>query len=354
MMSVSEKGMAGMIDLAEGRRWPTHDFRRRFQANLAVSPGILWPSVVFLLLSLSGFLWRQPPVSCSLVRVPRLSLPVTIVIPVFNRERYLHRAISSALNQSLRNIDVLVIDDHSTDSSPDIIRDLMKTDRRLRMIRLGRNSGTHVARSTGVQKAHGTFILSLDPDDFLLPFIAEDAVHCALLHDADIVEFQVLEVLNGSVHLFSFLNPPMIASDGRTLAELFGNRHLNWNLWKRLIRRDIYLEALNTLPKRAKLQRVIYAEDKLHLGLVLLFAHRFYFLKEVGYVYFRDNPDNSESGKQQSQREALRQLRWVEHGLHYLYKQFSNLTYVRFKGVPEGLGSILKKSRRRKRVRRGS
>jgi glycosyltransferase involved in cell wall biosynthesis len=277
-----------------------------------------------------------------------LPLPVTILIPVFNRERYLRRAIFSALNQSLQEIEILTIDDDSTDSSPTIIKELMALDSRLRVVRHDHNQGTHMARSTGVRQARGTFILSLDPDDLLLPFIAEDAVHFAQLHRADVVEFQVLEVLNGSVHLFSFLNPPMIESDGWTLAELFGNHQLNWNLWKRLIRRNVYLRALSALPKGARIRRVIYAEDKLHFGIVLLFTQRFYYLKELGYVYFRDNPDNSESGTQQTKREALRQLRYVERGLHYLYGRIANLTYIRFTGVPEGLGSILRRRRKRR------
>jgi glycosyltransferase involved in cell wall biosynthesis len=298
---------------------------------------------------LIGLLDRFYPISqTKITPLPRLPLPVSIVIPVFNRERYLERAIRSAMAQSLDPIEIVIIDDCSTDNSSAIIHELKADDPRLRLYRHNENAGTHAARTTGVRKARGAYILSLDPDDRLLPFIAEDAVHQALLHSADIVEFQVLEVLNGSVHLFSFLSPPLQTCDGLTLADLFANHHLNWNLWKRLIRREVYTKALLLLPQNARSKRVIYAEDKLHFGLVVLCSEKFYFLKEVGYVYFRDNPDNSESGKQQTQRAALRQLRYVEKGLYYLYKKHANISYVRFTGVPAGLGSILKRRRRRR------
>jgi hypothetical protein len=61
----------------------------------------------------------------------------------------------------------------------------------------------------------------------------------------------------------------------------------------------------------------------------LLFTKKFYYLKEIGYVYFRDIPDNSESGKHQTKKEALKQLRYVEQGLQCVYARYGNFTYVR-------------------------
>jgi glycosyltransferase involved in cell wall biosynthesis len=272
---------------------------------------------------------------------------VSILIPVFNRERYLHRAISSALNQSLRDIEVVIVDDHSTDGSIALVEKMMTDDNRLRLITHSENAGTHAARLTAVQNARGTYVLSLDPDDVLLPFIAADALHCALLHDADMVEFQVLEVIKGTTHLFSFLSPPEIESTGLTMAGFFAVQQLNWNIWKRLIKRSVYLQALSSLPRKAKSHRVVYAEDKLHIGLILLYIRKFYFLKELGYIYYRDNPDNSESGAQQTARMAIRQLRYVENGLKFMYQFIANMSYVRWKEIPTGLQ--VRRKRRRKR-----
>jgi glycosyltransferase involved in cell wall biosynthesis len=251
------------------------------------------------------------------------------------------------MNQSLRDIEILVVDDCSTDNSMAIVEDLMHVDPRLRIVRHSSNAGTHVARTTGVENARGHFILSLDPDDALFPFIAEDALHAALLHQADVVEFLVLEVLNGSTHLFSFLNPPVMESTGFTMAEFFGNQQLSWNIWKRLVRREAYARALAVLPRGAKVRRVIYAEDKLHFGCILLFTKKFFYLKELGYVYYRDNPDNSDSGKQQTRREALRQLRYVERGLKYMYRKVANLSYSKWMEIPTGLADLNKRKRRR-------
>jgi glycosyltransferase involved in cell wall biosynthesis len=247
------------------------------------------------------------------------------------------------MNQSLTDIEILIVDDGSSDDSNKIATEFQKSDPRIRIVRHTSNLGTHVARITGVENARGEYILSLDPDDVLMPHIAEDSLLAALIHESDIVEFQCLEVVDGVAKLFTFLNPPSIDTPKLELVELFSNHGLNWNLWKRLIRRSVYLQAVGALPRAVIVKRVIYAEDKLHFGTLLLFTNSYHYLKELGYVYFRDNPENSESGVYQPKKEALKQLRYVERGLRYLYKTIANITYTRWLAVPPALGKQAKK-----------
>jgi glycosyltransferase involved in cell wall biosynthesis len=289
------------------------------------------------LLSVVILFFFQHPIRCSASMIPQHSRPVSIIIPSFQRERYLERAIRSALNQTLADIEVLVIDDHSTDSSIAIVEKVMASDRRLRLVKHSANCGTHAARITGVFQAAGQFILSLDPDDEMFPFIAEDALHTALLYGVDVVEFHVMEVLEGQAKQFSFLNPRALHADRALVSKWFSEQQLNWNIWKRLIRRTVYMKALNLLTPRIRGKRIIYAEDKLHIGLVFLVANGLVFLKEPGYVYYRDIPENSESGKQQTKKECLRQLRYVERALKYFYRQNGNLTYQIWQDNPKGL-----------------
>ena len=88
---------------------------------------------------------------------------VSVVIPTFNRARVLQRAIASALNQSFQGIDVLVIDDGSTDETADVVRSI--DDNRLVYIGLPSNVGVSGARNVGIKEACGEYVAFLDSDD---------------------------------------------------------------------------------------------------------------------------------------------------------------------------------------------
>ena len=91
----------------------------------------------------------------------------SIVIPVFNREREVQRAIESCLVQDFREFEIVVVDDASTDKSATVVEGL--EDKRVRLIRHARNRGECPSRNTGVQAAAGKWTVFLDSDDELLP-----------------------------------------------------------------------------------------------------------------------------------------------------------------------------------------
>lgn len=92
---------------------------------------------------------------------------VSVLVPVYNAERYLAGCLESVSRQSLENIEIVCVDDASRDGSLEIIRWFQSTDRRLRYVRHERNRGEGAARNTGLQQARGDFIFHLDADDLL-------------------------------------------------------------------------------------------------------------------------------------------------------------------------------------------
>lgn len=91
---------------------------------------------------------------------------VSIIIPVYNVETYLEDCIQSVLNQTYRNIEILIIDDGSTDSSKEIAFKLASKDMRIRVFSQ-QNMGASIARNKGIEKSNGRFIMFLDSDDIL-------------------------------------------------------------------------------------------------------------------------------------------------------------------------------------------
>ena len=94
---------------------------------------------------------------------------VSVVMPVFNGEKYLAEAIESILSQTFTDFELLIVDDGSRDCSAAIIRGYEKRDERIRFFQLECNSGTAVARNHAVAASIGTYITYMDCDDVCLP-----------------------------------------------------------------------------------------------------------------------------------------------------------------------------------------
>ena len=94
---------------------------------------------------------------------------ITVLVAVYNAEDYLEQCLDSLLGQSLRNIQVVCIDDASTDRSPDILRRYAQADGRVCMLRMEENSGQAVARNRGLEMATGELTTMVDADDYLAP-----------------------------------------------------------------------------------------------------------------------------------------------------------------------------------------
>jgi teichuronic acid biosynthesis glycosyltransferase TuaG len=94
---------------------------------------------------------------------------VSVIIPVFNGEEFVADAISSVLEGSYSNFELLVVDDCSIDNSVAIVSELCILDSRVRLIRLPKNSGVSEARNQGILSSKGRFVAFLDCDDFWAP-----------------------------------------------------------------------------------------------------------------------------------------------------------------------------------------
>ena len=92
---------------------------------------------------------------------------VSVIIPVYNTEKYLRRCLDSVCNQTLRDIEIICINDCSTDNSLSILEEYAGNDNRIKLIDFKENKGAAVARNTGIDMAEGKYIGFVDSDDFV-------------------------------------------------------------------------------------------------------------------------------------------------------------------------------------------
>lgn len=116
---------------------------------------------------------------------------VSVIIPVYNVEKYLERAVRSVINQTYSNLEIILVDDGSKDGSPELCDRLALTDVRIHVVHKI-NGGSGSARNVGLDLASGEFIAFLDSDDW----IEQDAIaYClgfAAEHQADVVQFRTM------------------------------------------------------------------------------------------------------------------------------------------------------------------
>ncbi len=130
-----------------------------------------------------------PPAAADKIGRPRNSTLISVIIPVFNAERYLKECLDTVLAQTHTDIEVLCIDDGSTDLSPDILAVYAAQDARVRVVTQP-NAGAGVARNTGIDLAEGAYLSFLDADDVFEATMLERAFAECELHNADFCVYQ--------------------------------------------------------------------------------------------------------------------------------------------------------------------
>ncbi|EAL6184099.1 glycosyltransferase family 2 protein, partial [Campylobacter coli] len=92
---------------------------------------------------------------------------ISIILPTFNVEKYIAKALESCINQSFKDIEIIVVDDCGSDKSIDIAKEYAKKDKRIKIVHNEKNLGTFAARNNGVKHSNSEYLMFLDPDDFL-------------------------------------------------------------------------------------------------------------------------------------------------------------------------------------------
>lgn len=114
---------------------------------------------------------------------------ISVIVPVYNCEDYIEESIKSILNQSFKDIEVICVDDGSTDDSLNILKELSMQDTRLKVF-TQENQGSSVARNNALEKSSGDYIYFFDADDYIVDDCLEKVYSNAINNDSDIVLFK--------------------------------------------------------------------------------------------------------------------------------------------------------------------
>lgn len=218
---------------------------------------------------------------------------VSVIVPVFNSADYLEKSLRSIMDQTLKDIEIICVNDGSTDKSPEILGSCAKADPRVRVIDQ-ENGGAGKARNTGLDAASGEYLAFLDADDLYEPDYLEKAYAAASAGNADMTvvlsdEFDTISKKYSRVPwaVVEYAIPPYRPMNFRTFTFNVFEVFVGW-AWDKLFRRDFILE------KGLRFQEIRSSNDMYFTYMAEILALRIEVVNEV-LVHHRKNDSGSVS-----------------------------------------------------------
>ena len=168
----------------------------------------------------------------------------SIILTAYNQENCLRRAISSVLNQTFQNFELVIVDDCSTDGTIKLIEKYQTLNKNVKLYRHSKNSSSHAARMTGVKNAKGKYILFLDGDDYFFVDALEKLNNEVIeKKDFDVCEFSYVSRPDNEV------NTPMPWDDSKPRIEYYKSAKPKVNIWNKLYKTELLKEAFNAMQE---------------------------------------------------------------------------------------------------------
>lgn len=186
---------------------------------------------------------------------------ISIYLPIYNKEKFLIKSIKSIQRQSLKNIEIIAVNDYSTDNSFKILNKLSKKDSRIKIINNTQNYGLLYTRAMGILHSSGNYLMNLDPDDELYNDNDLEYLHNIIKGlKVDIISFGYLEK-NEFILTCKSINKIEIQPSLFKNAFAPGTNSINdYVLWNKLVKRSLLIKAYE------KFKTKIYSNNKWNYG----------------------------------------------------------------------------------------
>ena len=221
---------------------------------------------------------------------------ISIILPSFNKEKVIMKSIRSIQNQSFKNIEIIIVDDCSTDNSNKYYQYLLKTDHRIRIFKHLKNMGVWRSRLDGFLYSRGKYVIHFDTGDLYSDrFVLEDAYN--LIEKYNLDSIKMLFRLIFSFEDFNNTQIPLVINSNYTKI-VYGSENIKkyneeifstWgNIWNRLTRADIVTKGLNLLNKYLINAYKNIWDDIWWNKLINEVSNNLLIINRIGYLYYKD------------------------------------------------------------------
>ena len=206
----------------------------------------------------------------------------SIIIPIYNRSFFIDETLSSLLNQTYTDVEIICVDDYSTDNSLEKLEAYALKDDRIKIVRHQKNLGPHCARQTGVSNASGDYILFLDCDDALEIFACESLYDILSKIDYDVLEFAYKHKNRKTISL----PVPSITIDNLFDSLVYFKNPRAGTVWNKVYKKKLLQEAFSKMQSFYS----VMGEDLYESIVIAYYAKSYAFINKPLILY------NDESG----------------------------------------------------------
>ena len=206
---------------------------------------------------------------------------VTLVITIYNQQDYIKRVYYSIQRQNLKDIEIIFVDDASTDNSTKIVEELMENDKRIVLYKNDRNRRAFYSRNKGILHARGEYILVIDPDDIILNNILYKAYTTAKDYNLDICQFYIMMgYFDKSNARTKMKYKGGILRGNPEIRNIFYNG-VSKNICDKLIRREVYIKSVNFMKEEYYDGDYHINDDDTAFFGIIHYAESFGFLEQI-------------------------------------------------------------------------
>ena len=219
---------------------------------------------------------------------------VSIIVPVYNSVAFLDKCIQSITNQTYKNIELILVNDGSPDTSGEVCDKYASIDSRIKVLHK-ENGGLVTSRKAGISLATGEYVLYVDGDDWIEPELIQRYMEQVVQHDADIVVSSHKVNLEGRIEVLTNTLPPGVYDRNRLIVEVYPKMICTGKFsqfgifsysWGKLYRREILVDNQQRVT-----EGITIGEDALCLYPTLLDANMLVILDEP-YYHYRQRADS--------------------------------------------------------------
>ncbi len=255
-----------------------------------------------------------------------LNQKISVIVPIYKVENYLHRCVDSIINQTYTNLEIILVDDGSPDKCPMICDEYAKKDSRIRVIHK-KNGGLSDARNAGLDIATGEYIGFVDSDDYISVHFCKRLMNVMKVSDSDIVECEIKkfkdtdkigDIQNNKLDFITF-------NTYEAMENLILNNILSVTVWNKLYKKDV-IEKLRFKVGKTN-------EDDFYTYLAFDNANKISKLDEELYYYLQR--EDSIMGKNYKLN-RLDEIEAKYERLKFIEKNYKNLILLAKKDVMFG------------------